>query len=86
MAEQQLTSQTISSDIVAVDSSVVTSSMFSTTLELYLYGESSIPIGYQSLSRTHLGVASTPWSSPISSIGIILGSSLMGTQQFDPAY
>jgi hypothetical protein len=86
MAEQPSTSQTVSSDAAAAESSVVTSSMFSTTPESHLYGESSIPVGYQSLSGTHSGVASTPWSSPMSSTRILPGSSLMGTQQFDPAY
>ena len=86
MAKQLLTSQTVSSNAAVADSSVVTSSMSSTTPQSHLYGESSILIGYQSLSGTHSRVASTPWSSPMSSIGILPSSSLMGTQQFDPAY
>ena len=86
MAEQPLTSQTVSSDVAAAESFVATSSMFSTTPELHLYGESSILVGYQSLSGTHSRLSSTPWLSPMSSTRILPGSSLMGTQQFDPTY
>lgn len=35
---------------------------------------------------TYSGVDYTPWSSPMSSTEILPGSSLMGTQQFDPTY
>ena len=80
MVEQPSTSQTVSFDAAMAESSITTSSMFSTTPESHLYGESSILIGYQSLSGTHSGVASTPWSSLMSSTGILPGSSLMGTQ------
>ena len=83
MAKQPSTSQTISSDAATVESSVVTYSMFSTTPESHLYGESSILIGYQSLSGTDSRVASTPWSSPMSSTEILPSSSLTRTQQFD---
>ncbi len=86
MAEQPSTSQTVSSDAASVESSVTTSSMFSTTLESHLYGEPSILVGYQYLFGTHLGVFSTQWSSPMSSTRILPGSSLTGTQQFDPVY
>jgi len=86
MAKHLSTSQTISSNVVVVESSFVTSSMFYTTFELHLYGESSIMVGYQSLSGTHSEVSSTPLSSPMSSTRILPGSSLMGTQQFDSAY
>lgn len=86
MAEQLSTSHIVSFDAAAAKSSVATSSMFSTTPESHLYGEFSILVGYQSLSGTHSGVASTPWSSPMSSTGILPGSAFMGTQQFDPAY
>lgn len=86
MDEQLLTYHTISFDVAIEESSVITPSMFSTTPESHMYGESSIPIGYQSLSGTHSGVTSAPWSSPMSSTGILPGSSLKGTQQFDPAH
>lgn len=59
--------------------------MFTTTAESHMYGVPSIPLGYQSLSETHLGVASSPWYSPMSSIRILLGSSLTITKQFDPS-
>jgi len=72
MDEQLSTSQTISSDAVVAESYVATSSMFSTTPESHLYGESSVPVGYQSFSGTRSGVASTPWSSPMSSTRILL--------------
>ena len=45
----------------------------------------SIPSGYQYFSGTHLGVASSPWSSPMSSTRILSGSSLMDTEQRDPS-
>jgi len=50
-----------------------------------LYGVLSIPLGYQYLFGTHSGVASSPWSSPMSSIGILHGSSLTDTEQPDPS-
>ena len=71
MAEQPSASQTVSYDADVVEYYVVTSSMFSTTPESHLYGESSILVGYQSLSRTHSGVASTPWSSLMFSTRIL---------------
>lgn len=46
MAEKPSTSQTVSSNATVVESSVVTSLMFSTTPESHLYGESSISVGY----------------------------------------
>ena len=46
MVEQPLTSQTVSFDVAAAESFVVTPSMFSTTPESHLYGEFSILIGY----------------------------------------
>jgi len=46
MAKQPSTSQTVSSDAATTKSFVVTSSMFSTTPESHLYGESSILVGY----------------------------------------
>jgi len=73
------TSQTVPSVTAVAKSSVATSSMFTTTPESYLYGASSVPSGYQSLSGTHSGVASSPWSSPMSSTGILSGSSLTNT-------
>ncbi len=71
--------------IVATTSTVATYSMFTTTLESHIYGGVSIPLGYQSLSRTHSGVSSSPWSSPMSYIGILPGSSLTDIEQFDPS-
>ena len=59
--------------------------MFTTTPESHLYGGSFVPLGYQSLSGTHSGVSSSPWSSPMSSIGNLPGSSLTDTEQFDPS-
>ena len=46
MAEQLSTSQTVSSDAAAAESSIATSSMFSITPESHLYGKSSVPVGY----------------------------------------
>jgi len=59
--------------------------MFTTTLESHFYVVPSIPSGYQYLSGTHSGVASSPWSSPMSSSGILSGSSFTGTEQLDPS-
>ena len=59
--------------------------MFTTTPESHLYGGSSDPLGYQSLSRTHYGVSSSPWTSPMSSTGILLDSSLTDIELFDPS-
>ena len=81
----ETTSQTISSVTVAIASAVTTSSMFTTTPESHLYGGSSVPLGYQSLSGTHSGVSSSPCSSPMLSTGILPGSSLTDTEQFDPS-
>lgn len=59
--------------------------MFNITPESHLYGGSSIPLGYQSLYRTHSIVSSSPWYSPISSKGILPCSSLTDTERFDPS-
>jgi len=59
--------------------------MFNTTPESHLYGVLFVPPGYQSLFGTHSGVASSPWSSPISSTGILSGSSKTDTEQLDPS-
>ena len=83
MAES--TSQTVPSVIAMAESFVATSSMFTTTPKSHLYGVPSIPPGYQSLSGTHSGVASSPWSSSMSSTGILSGSSLTDTEQLDPS-
>lgn len=61
---------------------VAASSMFATSPETHLYGGSSLPLGYQSLSSTFSGVASSPWTCPMSSsFGILYGTSLMNTTQ-----
>jgi len=60
--------------------------LFTTTPESHLYSESHILIGYQSLSGTHSRVASTPWSTPMYSFGILPSFSQIGTQQFDPTH
>ena len=77
------TSQTVPSVTTTTKSSVATSSMFTTTLESHLYGVLSIPSGYQSLSGTHSGVSFSPWSSLMSSTGILSGSSLTDTEQLN---
>ena len=79
------TSQTVSYVTATTTSTIAASSMFTITLESHLYGGSSIPLGYQSLSRTHSGFSSSSWSSPMSSTGILPGSSLTNTEQFDPS-
>lgn len=76
-------SQTVPSVTAKTKSSFTTSSMFTTTLESHLYGVPSVSLGYQSLSRSHSGVASSPWSSPMSSTGILYGPSLMDIEQLD---
>ena len=81
----ETTSQTVSSVTTVTTSTVTTSLMFTTIPESHLYGGLSVPLGYQSLSGTHSGVSSSPWSSPMSSIGILLGSSPTHTEQFDPS-
>jgi len=86
MAKKASTSKTVSFDLAVVESSVVTPLMFSTTHGSHLYGESSILVGYQSLSGTHSGVASAPWSTCINSYGIQPGFSQMETQHSDPAH
>jgi len=65
-------------------SSVTSSSMFVTSPETHLYGGPSVPPDYQSLSGTFSGVASSPWTSPMSSnSGIMYGTSLMNATQSD---
>ena len=79
------TSYVVPSVIDATKSIIATSSMFTTMPESHFYGVSSVPPGYQYLSRTHSSIASSPWSSPMSSTGILPGSSLTDTEQFDPS-
>lgn len=83
MAES--TSQIVLSLTSVAEFSVATSSLFTTTLESNLYGVPSIRLGYESLFGTHSGVASSPWSSPISSKRILPSYSLTDTEQFDPS-
>lgn len=59
--------------------------MFTTTPKSHMYGAPSVPLGYQSLSGTHSGVSSSPWSSSMSSTRILTGSSLTDIEQFDPS-
>lgn len=55
------------------------------THESHLYGVPSISSSYQYLLGTHSGVASSPWSSLMSSIRILFGSSFTSTEQLDPS-
>jgi len=80
----ETTSQTVSSVIVATTSTIATYSMFTTTPKSHLYGGPSVALEY-SLSITHSNVSSSPWSSPMSSTGILPGSSLTDTEQIDPS-
>ena len=86
MSEQPSTSRNVSFDATSEESSAATPSMFSGTPESQLYGASFVLVCYQSLARTHSGIASTSWSTPIYSSRIPSGFSHMETQQFDPAY
>ena len=79
------TSQTVPFVTTTTKYSVATSLMFTMTPKSHLYGVLSVPMGYQYLSGTHLGVASSPWSSTMSSTGILSGSSLMDIEQLDPS-
>lgn len=66
-------------------SSVMSSSMFVKSLEDHLYGGSYIPPGYKSLSSAFSSVASSPWTSPMSSnLGIMSGTSLMNATKSVP--
>jgi len=68
-----------------VSTTMTESSMFETSLETHLYGGTSIPPGYQSLYGTFSGVASSPWTSPMSSsFEIQSGTYLMSATQYAP--
>ena len=61
--------------------------MFVTSPETHLYGGPSIPLGYHSLSGTFSGVASIPWTYPMSSNSrIVSRTSLMNATNFAPLH
>ena len=77
MIGTDLNSQPMSTTMVET-SSVSSSYMFVTSPEAHLYGGQSISPGYQPLSGTLFGVASNPWTSPMSSdSGIMSSTSLI---------
>ena len=76
----EIASQALPFVTTVIASTVSSSSMFSKTPKSHLYGGSFIPLGYQALNGTYYGVSSSPWTSPMSSSGILSGFSLTGIE------
>ena len=65
---------------------LATPSMFKTSPESYFHGGPMVPSGYKSLSRTFSGASSNPWTSPMSSSGILTGKRIVSIILLDPLY